>query len=116
VSGGAALGASVAITLGFSMSLAGIPAIFIFAFSGAGLAMWAVYYMARAGRVVMPGALLLSGVVMNMCASAGVLLLQYLTDSTGAMQILRWMIGSLDVVGYELLWRMLLFLVPGWLL
>lgn len=116
VSGGASLGASVAIALGLGLSVAGVPAVFLLAFIGAGLAMWAVYYMARAGRVVMPGALLLSGIVMNLCASAGVLLLQYVTDYTRAMQVLRWMMGSLDVVGYSLLWRMVLFLVPGWLL
>src|SRR5262249_45821350 len=58
----------------------------------------------------------LSGIVMNLCASAGVLLMQYLADYTRAMQVLRWMMGSLDVVGFGLLWRMLLFLLPGWLL
>jgi iron complex transport system permease protein len=116
VSGGASLGASVGIALGLGLSVAGVPGIFLLAFIGAGLAMWTVYYMASAGRVVAPGALLLSGIVVNLCASAGVLLLQYVTDYTRAMQVLRWMMGSLDVVGYGIIWRMLLFLVPGWFL
>jgi iron complex transport system permease protein len=116
VSGGASLGASAGIALGLGLSVAGVPGIFLLAFVGAAMAMWTVYYMARAGRLVLPGALLLSGIVVNLCASAGVLLLQYITDYTRAMQVLRWMMGSLDVVGYGLIWRMLLFLVPGWLL
>jgi len=116
VSGGAAFGASLAIVLGLGASLAGLPAVFLFAFAGAGLSMAAVYYLARAGGIVMPGALLLSGVVLNLCATAGVLLLQFLSDYSRAMQVLRWMIGSLDVVGYGILWRTLIFLVPGWVL
>jgi iron complex transport system permease protein len=30
------------------------------------------------------------------------------------LQILRWLIGSLDVVGFDLTWKMLIFLIPGW--
>jgi iron complex transport system permease protein len=115
VSGGASLGASLAISLGLGATLAGLPAVFLFAFLGAGMTMAAVYYLASSKGVVIPGALLLSGVVLNFCASAGVLLLQFLTDYTRALQILRWMIGSLDTVGYGMVWRMLVLLLPAWL-
>jgi iron complex transport system permease protein len=64
---------------------------------------------------MLPGALLLSGVVLNLCASAGVLVVQYLASYGRALQILRWLIGSLDVVGFDLIWKMLIFLIPGWL-
>src|SRR5882724_6224645 len=113
VSGGAALGAAVALSLGFASSFAGIPLIFIFAFIGAAVAIYVVYSLARTGQMVMPGALLLAGVVLNLCASAAVMLLQYITNYTRALQILRWMLGSLDTVGYDILWRMLIFLIPG---
>ncbi|MGB8506940.1 MAG: iron ABC transporter permease, partial [Pyrinomonadaceae bacterium] len=66
------------------------------------------------GAVVLPGALLLAGVVMNTIAAAGVIFIQYFADYSRALQILRWTIGSLDVVGFDLVWRMLVFLVPGW--
>ena len=62
-----------------------------------------------------PGALLLAGVVLNLSASAGVLVIQYLSAYGRALQILRWLIGSLDVVGFDLIWKMLVFLIPGWL-
>jgi iron complex transport system permease protein len=116
VSGGASLGASAAIALGLGSTLAGLPAVFMLAFAGAALSMSAVYYIARSGHVVVPGNLLLSGIVMNLCATAGVMLVQYLSNFNRAMQILRWTIGSLDVVGYGLIWRMLIGLIPGWLL
>ena len=115
VSGGGALGASVAIALGLGARVAGVPLIFLAAFAGAGVAVFVVYRLARTGAVILPGALLLAGVVVNVIAASGVVLLQYLTDYTRAIQILRWTIGSLDVIGFERIWQMLLFLVPGWL-
>ena len=115
VSGGGALGATLAIAFGFGAKVAGVPAIFLAAFAGAGAAMFIVYRLARTGAVVMPGALLLAGVVLNFVAASFVVIIQYFTDYSRALQILRWTIGSLDVVGFDLIWRMLLFLVPGWI-
>jgi iron complex transport system permease protein len=116
VSGGGALGATLGIALGLGAKVAGVPLVFVTAFLGAGAAVFIVYRMALTGTVLLPGALLLAGVVLNLIAGAGVIVIQYLTDYTRALQILRWMIGSLDVVGFGLLGRMLIFLVPGLLL
>lgn len=117
VSGGASLGASLAIALGLGISVAGVPIIFVAAFLGAALSVVLVYRLAHSGGgVILPGALLLAGVVLNLCASACVLVIQYLADYNRALQILRWLIGSLDVVGFGLIWRMLIFLVPGWII
>jgi iron complex transport system permease protein len=115
VSGGGALGASLAIALGAGARVAGVPVVFLAAFAGAGCAVMIVYRLARTGAVVMPGALLLAGVVLNFIAASFVVVVQYLSDYSRALQILRWTIGSLDVVGFDLLWRMLIFLVPGWI-
>lgn len=114
VSGGGALGASAAIALGLGASVSGVPLIFVAAFAGAAAAVFVVYRTARVGATVLPGALLLSGVALNMTAAAGVLVIQFLTEYSRALQILRWMVGSLDVVGFGLIWRMALFLAPGW--
>ena len=117
VSGGASLGASLAIVLGLGINVAGVPIIFIAAFFGAGLSVLFVYRLAHSGTgVMLPGALLLAGVVLNLCASSGVLVIQYLANYGRALQILRWLIGSLDVVGFDLIWRMLILLIPGWLI
>ena len=114
VSGGGALGASIAIALGWGLRISGIPLVFLAAFLGAAIAVVLVYRIARTGSVVMPGALLLAGIVVNLIANAGVLTVQYVADQNRALQILRWLIGSLDVVGFAVIWRMLLFLIPGW--
>ena len=115
VSGGGALGASIAIALGWSARIAGIPLVFAVSFAGAMVAVTLVRIIARTGAVVLPGALLLSGVVVNLVSAAGVLTIQYLTDPTSALRILRWLIGSLDVVGLDPVWRMLIVLAPAWL-
>ena len=115
VSGGGALGAGLAIAFGLGARVGGVPLVFLAAFVGAGVSVAVVYRLAHTGAVVLPGALLLAGVVINVIAASGVVLIQYLTDYTRALQILRWTIGSLDVVGFDLVWRMLIFLIPGWL-
>ena len=110
------LGASVAIAFGLGLNLVGVPFIFIAAFVGASVSVLLVYRLARSGGgTMLPGALLLAGVVLNLSASAGVLVIQYLASYGRALQILRWLIGSLDVVGFDLIWKMLVFLIPGWL-
>lgn len=114
VSGGGALGASIA--FGMGARVAGLPIVFVAAFLGAGAAMLVVYRLARTGATVLPGALLLAGVVLNTIAAAGVIAIQYFADYSRALQILRWTIGSLDIVGFDLVWRMLLFLLSGWLI
>jgi iron complex transport system permease protein len=114
VSGGGALGASVAIALGWGVRVSGVPVVFLAAFAGAAMAIVVVYRVARTGAIVLPGALLLAGVVSNLIASAGVLSVQYVVDPTRALQILRWLIGSLDAVGFQIIGKMLFFLVPGW--
>jgi len=116
VSGGGALGASVAIAFGMGARVAGLPVIFVAAFLGACASVVVVYRLARTGATVLPGALLLAGIVINTIAAAGVVVLQYFADYSRAMQILRWTIGSLDIVGFDLIWRMLIFLVPGWII
>jgi len=116
VSGGGALGASIAIALGWGVRISGVPVVFLLAFCGSACAIVVVYHIARTGSVVLPGALLLAGVVTNLIANAGVLTIQYVADQARAVQILRWIIGSLDAVGFDMIVRMLVFLIPGWFL
>jgi iron complex transport system permease protein len=116
VSGGGAFGASIAITLGWGAQVSGFPVVFVLAFAGAGVAVLIAYRITRrSGPFALPSALLLAGVVINLIANAAIITMQYFSDYTRALQILRWLIGSLDVVGFDLIFRMLLFLVPSWI-
>jgi len=115
VSGGGALGASIAIALGWTARAAGIPMLFVASFAGALLSVALVRAMARSGVFVIQGALLLAGVVVNLVCSAAVLTIQYIVDPNSALQILRWLLGSLDVIGFGTIWRMAVLLVPSWI-
>ena len=115
VSGGGALGASIAIALGWSARIFGIPLVFLASFAGAMAAVAVVKAIARAGAVTIPGALLLSGVVVNLVSAAAVLAIQYVVDPNSALQILRWMVGSLDVVGLATSGHVLALLAPAWI-
>ena len=115
VSGGGAFGASAGIALGWGARVYGVPLIFLASFAGALMAVTLVRMIARAGTVVLPGALLLSGVVVNLVCSAAVLTIQYVADPNSALRILRWIIGSLDVVGFATVWQMLALLAPAWI-
>jgi iron complex transport system permease protein len=115
VTGGGILGASIALSLGWSALVAGVPLVFLASFAGALAAVWVVRAIARTGAVMLPGALLLSGVVVNLVSAAAVLTIQYVADPNAALRILRWMIGSLDVVGMTPVWQMLVPLAPAWI-
>ena len=115
ISGGGALGASLAIALGWGARLAGVPLVFLASFGGAILAATLVRAIARTGAIILPGALLLSGVVVNLVSLAAVLTIQYVADPNSSLEILRWMVGSLDVIGMAPVGYMLVLLVPSWL-
>ncbi len=114
VSGGGTLGASVAIAMGWGTSVLGIPVIFVAGFAGAAIATMIGVRVGTRMSVIMPGTMLLAGLAINLTATAGVVILQYLVDYSRALQILRWTIGSLEVVGFGLIHPMLLLLVPAW--
>src|SRR5262249_18601729 len=97
------------------MRLFGIPFIFLAAFAGAMLSVSLVRMIARIGAATLPGALLLAGVVVNLACSAAVLTVQYIVDPNSALQILRWIVGSLDIVGFATIWQLLTLLAPAWL-
>ena len=115
VSGGGTLGASIAIALGWGASIVGVPAIFLAGFAGSGIAVVVAYRIGSRLSVVIPGTILLAGLAINLTATAGVIILQYLADATRALQILRWSIGSLEIVGFGLVQQMLILLIPGWI-
>ena len=114
VSGGGALGASIAIAFGWSARVGGVPLLFAASFAGAMLAVTVVRIISRTGATVLPGALLLSGIAVNLIAAAAVLTIEYLTDASSALRILRWLTGSLDVVGLAPIGRMMIVLAPAW--
>ena len=102
VSSGAALGAMLAITFGWSFAFAGIPAAPVASFAGSLIAVAVVYALAQARhRGLSTNVLLLAGVTMNAFFSAVILFVQYFADFAETYRILRWLMGDLDVSSYQ---------------
>ena len=102
VSTGAALGAILAITFNWSLSVLGISAVPVAAFAGSLVAVGIVYALAQAKhRGLSTTVLLLAGVTMNAFFSAMILFVQYFASFADTYRTLRWLMGDLDVSSYQ---------------
>jgi iron complex transport system permease protein len=97
VSGGSAVGATVAIAFGVrGLGLFGAAAVPAAAFLGGVSATIAVWSLMRAGGVRGPS-ILLAGVIVNAIASACVTLIESLAAPDKVQSLVWWLMGSLDV-------------------
>jgi iron complex transport system permease protein len=104
VSGGAALGAVIALRFEGGQFL-GFSLVALASFAGALGATALIVGLALRREGVETSTLLLAGVAVSLSCSAIILFLQYLADSTQTFRMVRWMMGGLSVVGYgEVLW------------
>ena len=102
VSAGAALGAMLAITFGWSFAALSLPTVPLASLMGS-LGAVAIVYLLATGRHagLSTNVLLLAGVTMNAFFSALILFVQYFGDYAEVYRTLRWLMGDLDVSGYE---------------
>ncbi len=100
-----ALGAWTATILvegyGLSLGFLGPRPIQAVAFLFAVLDMAIVYLLAARRTRLSPAVLLLAGVTMGMLANSGILLMRYLADPERLVRMDRWLMGGVDVIGYE---------------
>ncbi len=102
VSAGASLGAMLVITLGVPVAVSGIPAVPIASLLGSLGAAGVVYSMATLRhRGLSTTVLLLAGVTLNSFFSAIIMFVQYSADFTQTFQTVRWLMGNLDVSGFQ---------------
>jgi iron complex transport system permease protein len=102
VSSGAAFGAVLAISLGFSFTVLGFSSIPLAAFIGAMLAVSLVFSLVKTRQGELPTTIvLLAGVTVNFFFAALVMLIHYLSDVTQSFRIVRWLMGGLDITDYQ---------------
>jgi iron complex transport system permease protein len=117
VSAGAALGAMLAITFGLPAALGALPAVPVASFAGSIGAGAIVYGLATLRqRGFSTHVLLLAGVTLNAFFSALIIFVQYLGDFTQTFRTVRWLMGDLDVGGYDPILAALPFLLGAFLL
>ena len=113
VSSGAAFGAAAYVKFGLAFSLLGISGRAIGSFTGALFAISFVYGLTRARRGFSTATMLLAGVAVSFFFSSIILFIQYLSDFTHSFLIIRWLMGGLEVVGYNPVITMAPFLIIG---
>lgn len=117
VSGGATVGAALAITLagalGWSSVSAGLPLLAAAALMGAGFAIALIYLIARSAARFSASTIVLAGVTLNLIFGSFLLLLQYVADYTQIYDMIRWMMGGLDVASRDY-WVIAPISVGGW--
>lgn len=116
VSGGASLGALLALRLGLGKGIFGFSGITISAFVFSILTILFVYSISKVRGMVSTGRLLLAGVVANFLYSAIILFIQFFSDFPQSLQRMKWIMGSLDIVGFDPVWKTLIFAAPGCLI
>lgn len=113
VASGASLGAAIYVRLGLMFSVLGISGVSISAFAGAILSILLVYGLTRARRGFSTTTMLLAGVAISFFFSSIILFTQYMSDFTHSFRILRWLMGGLEVVGFETVLNMAPFVISG---
>jgi iron complex transport system permease protein len=116
VASGGAFGAVLAIKSGIVFSILGISVLPLFSFSGSILAVFVVYQIAKTKGHLPTTTLLLAGITLNFIFSSTIMFVQYLSDFTQTFQIVRWMMGGLDIFGYETIIKILPFFTIGLIL
>jgi iron complex transport system permease protein len=113
VSSGAAFGAALSIICGFSFSFMGISGMSVGSLAGALIAILAVYGFTRVKKGFSTSTMLLAGVAISFFFSSLILFLQYLSDFTQSFRIVRWLMGGIEAAGYNSLFGLLPFILPG---
>lgn len=114
VSSGASLGAVIAISLGLNFTILGISTLSIAAFAGALGTMYLVFGLVKTRHGDFPTSiLLLAGVTANFFFASMVMFIHYMSDFTQSFQIVRWLMGGLDITDYQTVWSIFPFVIVG---
>jgi len=111
VASGASLGAALSVFLGFGFVFLGFSSTTLFAFIGALITIRFVYAISTMRTGFSLHTLLLTGVAISFFFSSLILLIQYLNDLPDAYRLIRWLMGSLSIVGYGAIWQLLPFIL-----
>ena len=102
VSAGASLGAMLVIVFGGVLTLGPISTVPAASLAGAAAATAMVYWLAtRHGHALSTSVLLLAGVTLNSFLSAIIMFVQYFADFAQIYRAVRWIMGDLDVGGFD---------------
>ena len=101
VSSGASLAAAVTITFAGTGLWYGLPKVAVAAFAGALICVTIVYLVANLRQGQSITTLLLAGITLGFICSALIVVVLFLAEKHDLSEILQWMMGSLQIVGFD---------------
>ncbi len=107
VSSGGALGALFVIKFGWDFVSLGFSGVQLAAFGGSLATIFFVFLLSRRFGRLSIHTMILAGVTLSYVFSAMILILHYFADFTETQQMIRWMMGGLDIVNYGQITRSL---------
>jgi cobalamin transport system permease protein len=113
VSAGAAFGAALYLRAAAVVSLIGLAGLSVSAFLGSLLSIMVVYGLTRVVKGFSTATMLLAGVAVNFFFSSFILFIQYMSDFTHSFRIVRWLMGQIEVVGFDGVFSILPFVIIG---
>ncbi len=116
IASGAALGAVLALKLGWVFQVLGFSAVSLLALGGALLSILInlLFVSLRKPRFS-TYAMILAGVSISFFFSSLILFIHYLADFTETQQMVRWIMGGVDIVNYRVIVRLLPFCLVGFM-
>ncbi len=113
ISSGGALGAVLAIKFGLMVHFWVFSSTVLFSILGSLLTVAVIYLIARERQEISTFTLLLAGVTIGLFFSSLILFIHYLADFTETYRMIRWLMGALDVVGWQYPLTVLVVLLPA---
>lgn len=113
ISSGAALGAATYLRFGATIGFLGMTGSLVSALCGCFFAMLLVYGITRARGGFSTAVMLLAGVIINFFFSSLVMFVQYMSNAHDAVQIMRWLMGTLAGIDAGRLWEMAIVVFGG---
>jgi iron complex transport system permease protein len=115
VSSGGALGAVIAIKSGLLFTFMGLPTSVLFSITGSMITIFIIYIIARDKLGLVPVSLILTGVTISLLFSSLILFIHYLADFTETYRMIRWLMGGLQITGWQYSGILFLFAVISFL-
>jgi iron complex transport system permease protein len=114
VASGGSLGAVLVLFLpGLALRWGCLSTVQVGSFLGASAVVLVIYFMARSRAGISSIALLLAGVTTGFICGAGILLVRYIARPDLLVEMDHWLMGGLDVTGWNPVWSTLPLLIPG---
>ncbi len=113
ISSGASFGAALTILTGYTGVIFGIPFTNFGALGGAFAAMFLVYSFSSLQKNMSNLTILLAGIAVSYFFSSLLMFVQFLSNLRHSFQIIRWLMGGLDLYGYKDLFSILPLVLIG---